>query len=37
MITVSSIGDNQHCEVEVAARFLCEEEQMDAGFFFFKW
>lgn len=31
MITVSSIGDNQHCEVEVAARFLCEE-QTDACF-----
>lgn len=34
MITVSSIGDSQHCEVEVAARFLCEEEQTDAAFFF---
>lgn len=32
MITVSSIGDNQHCEVEVAARFLYEE-QTDAVFF----
>lgn len=32
MITVSSIGDNQHCEVEVAARFLYEEEQTDAVF-----
>lgn len=26
MITVSSIGDNQQCEVEVAARFLYEEQ-----------
>lgn len=33
MITVSSIKDNQHCEVEVAARFSCEEEQTDAVFF----
>lgn len=32
MITVSSIGDNQHCGVEVAARFLCVEEQTDAVF-----
>lgn len=33
MITVSSIGDNQQSEVEVAARFLYEE-QTDAVFFF---
>lgn len=34
MITVSSIGDNQHCEAEVAARLLCGgEEQTDAVFF----
>lgn len=26
MITVSSIGDNEQCEVEVAARFLYEEQ-----------
>lgn len=32
MIMVSSIGDNQHCEVEVAARFWCEEQQTDAVF-----
>lgn len=32
-IMVSSIGNNQHCEVEVAAIFLCEEEQTDAVFF----
>lgn len=33
MITVSSIGDDQHCEVGVAARFLCEDERIDAVFF----
>lgn len=35
MITVSSIGDNQHSEEKVAARFLCEEEPTDAVFSFF--
>lgn len=24
---ISSIGDNQHGEVEVAAKFLCKEEK----------
>lgn len=33
MIMVSSIGYDQHCEVGVAARFLCEDERTDAGFF----
>lgn len=32
MIMVGSIGDNQHCEVEIAARVLYEEEQTDAVF-----
>lgn len=32
VITVSSIGDNQRCEVEGAARFLCKEEQTVAVF-----
>lgn len=32
MVTVNSIGDNQQREVEVAARFLYEEEQTDAQF-----
>lgn len=31
MITVSSIGDDQHCEIEVAAKFVCEDEQTDAA------
>lgn len=33
MITVSSIGDNQHCEVEVAARLLCGERNRQMQFF----
>lgn len=29
---VSGTGDNQHCEVEVAASFLYEDEQTDVVF-----
>lgn len=31
MITDSSIGEDQHCEIEVAAKFVCEDEQTDAA------
>lgn len=33
MVTVSSIGDNQHCEVEVAARFFYVEKNIQMQFF----